>query len=254
MLEKCMSSAEMKSVVFPRGLRAADNETLQKNAMIFDNLCWKNIRGGPFKCGLPDRFAEHGEDHWQSCLEALEGAFWTVHNKGKVVHVDPYPSNFMYRFIKNGSEEGKGAAETGKIENQEKVDQNESLSSSARTSIETDRKQDKVDVRIIDWDAAHSVMFGGNWSTNVETILKEISKEREGMGWQYFGDEVNPEHDLQYLKVLRALNRDEHEGICRDLASGDVGTINEAFLQAAQNISIKEIQTSDLAGYHDSSE
>ena len=61
------------------------------------------------------------------------------------------------------------------------------------------------------------------------------------MGWQYFGDKVNPQHDLQYLKVLRALNRDDHEGICRDLASGDVNKINGAFRQAAQNVSIKEV-------------
>ena len=71
------------------------------------------------------------------------------------------------------------------------------------------------------------------------------------MGWQYFGDEVNPNHDVQYLKVLRALKRTDHENICRDLASGDVHRINEAFRSAANFVSIADIGDSDLEGYND---
>lgn len=67
-LQKTMSPTELKSVVFPRALRTADKSTKQKDAMIFDNLCWKNIEGGPFKCGLPDRFAGNGEANWNWIL------------------------------------------------------------------------------------------------------------------------------------------------------------------------------------------
>lgn len=68
-MSQCMSSAEMRYVVVPRGLRAADSDTQGKDVIIFDNLSWKDIAGGLFKYGLPNRFAKNGEHLWQSCLK-----------------------------------------------------------------------------------------------------------------------------------------------------------------------------------------
>jgi hypothetical protein len=86
------------------------------------------------------------------------------------------------------------------------------------------------------------------WSDGVKGNIREICEGRKAMGWKYF-DNVNPDHDVQYLKVLRALKRTGHGDICRDLASGDVHKINGAFRVAANSVSIAGIGESDLEGY-----
>ena len=60
---------------------------------------------------------------------------------------------------------------------------------------------------------------------------------------------MNSLHDLQYLRVLRALDPRNDTDLCLELASGDPGRINAAFRKAADEKSIKDINESDLVGY-----
>lgn len=198
-----LDDQDMKLIVFPLAIRAGDNGKLPH--LVFDKIDREGYEGGPFTVGLPNP----NTDLWGKCLFAVERAFHIIHNKGGVVHVDPFPSNTMWRQVNDGAD---------------------------------------VEVKIIDWDGVH--VDGEHWASDIMRRVKKLASNRRTLGW-VFTEKASILHDLQYLRVLRGLDVSniEHTLICQDLASGDVGKINDAFRSAAAIIDIGKIGNNHLLGY-----
>ena len=78
-----------KVVEFPVAVRNPDENTPEDGdggcfhpALIFDNLCWEDYPGGPFRVGLPDATAKGGAVLWGKTLHALREAIESVHRAG----------------------------------------------------------------------------------------------------------------------------------------------------------------------------
>ena len=93
-LSKNLETSFVNRVCFPRGYREGDRTA--PLSMIFDNMSSEELEGGPFCVGLPDRNEEGGVDLWNKWLMSVEETLAAIHKVG-VVHVDPYPSNVLWR-------------------------------------------------------------------------------------------------------------------------------------------------------------
>ena len=195
-------------VVFPLAFRHKDAQGAEGDPhngdgcvdRIFDDaLVFEDLARSDYPGGPFRTGLPEDTSLWSDCVAELRTAFKEVHSAG-VVHCDPYPSNVMTR---------------------------------------VDRETGKVEVRIIDWDAAH--IAGRPWAKLARERLCTIYSERQG--WGELGPDATGSHDDRYLDVLEripfsadVLGDTEVEAIMAGICSGDEDKINKSFRSAASAI------------------
>ena len=171
------SKASRQVVEFPLSVRTADEASDYCHEIMYRDLCKLG-----YKCGAPNRI----EDPllFDAFKIALFAAVDSIHKAG-VIHCDLYISNVMWK------------------------------SSPPPTSSSGPSTKYIVDIKIIDWDAAHC-LEEGQFAPMVHSALQEYFKEHvELTDGVKFGVEL----DLCYLRVLDKDMCEENEQYWENLSS-----------------------------------
>jgi hypothetical protein len=195
-LNRLYHSAAKDVAEYPLSLRSPDNTRrvldepnayATPNANKYFDLIYRNLTAPELGFRVGTPNRLDNEELYNRFVVALDCAVRLVHDAG-VLHVDLYASNVMWRLL----------SETGVVE-----------------------------IKLIDWDAAHC-MHEGAFSGSAREKL------RDGI---YRGEEPDFafKHDLRYLNVYKLPVRPEDENCWRDLCSEEKQKIDLAFLSLMQN-------------------